>query len=56
MKLADPLWRHEYDKGIVIPLLPGDKFGVTGGLAPSGDYFGNPITGLPDLGAVELVK
>lgn len=44
------------DKGIVIPLLPGDNFGVTGGLAPSCDYFGNPITGLPDLGAVELVK
>jgi hypothetical protein len=44
------------DRGIVIPLLPGDNFGVTGGITLSRDYFGNPITGLPDLGAVELVK
>ncbi|MEN8118243.1 MAG: right-handed parallel beta-helix repeat-containing protein [Bacteroidota bacterium] len=42
------------DKGIKIKKLPGDEIGLTIGLEVEADYFGNPITGLPDLGAIEL--
>lgn len=42
------------DRGIVIDTLPGDKMGITSGLAVRADFFGNPISGLPDLGAVEV--
>ena len=42
------------DKGIEIYNIPGDKIGLTIGLKVEKDYFGNPISGLPDMGAVEL--
>lgn len=41
-------------RGIVIPTIPGDSIGVRIGLAVTEDYFGNPIAGLPDIGAVEV--
>jgi hypothetical protein len=42
------------DGGIDITPIPGDDVGLQIGLAVTEDYFGNPITGAPDLGAVEL--
>lgn len=42
------------DKGILIEKIPGDEIGLTIGLAVEKDYFGNPVSGKPDLGAVEL--
>ena len=42
------------DKGIKIHTLPGDEVGLKMGLAVKEDYFGNAITGVPDLGAVEI--
>ncbi|MCB1119974.1 MAG: right-handed parallel beta-helix repeat-containing protein [Verrucomicrobiae bacterium] len=41
------------DKGIAIPKIPGDTLGLRIGLEVTEDFFGNPIVGLPDLGAVE---
>jgi hypothetical protein len=35
--------------------LAGDPDGIVGGLTMTEDYFGNPITGLPDMGAVEML-
>lgn len=42
------------DRGIQIEKLPGDEIGLTVGLKVEKDFFGNPVTGLPDLGAVEI--
>lgn len=42
------------DRGIEIPLIAGDEKGLTGGLKMEQDFFGNPITGLPDIGAIEI--
>jgi hypothetical protein len=42
------------DQGMVIEKLPGDALGLEVGLAVTEDFFGNPIIGLPDLGAVEI--
>jgi len=42
------------DKGIKIKKLPGDEVGLVIGLAVEKDFFGNPVTGAPDLGAIEL--
>lgn len=42
------------DKGIVIPMLPGDAKGLMGGLKVGTDFLGNPIVGLPDIGAIEV--
>jgi hypothetical protein len=44
------------NKGIVINKLPDDTLGLQVGLAVTQDFFGNPIIGLPDLGAVELTS
>ena len=44
------------DKGMVIEKIPGDEKGLSIGLEVSNDYFGNPIKGPPDIGAVELSK
>jgi hypothetical protein len=41
-------------QGIAIEKIPGDSIGLDIGLAVSEDYFGNPIVGLPDVGAVEV--
>lgn len=41
------------DKGIAIPLLPGDDLGLKPGLTVSHDFLGNPVKGMPDLGAIE---
>jgi hypothetical protein len=43
------------DKGIVVTNLPGDPIGIVGGLTMTEDYFGNPIVGLPDMGAIEMM-
>ncbi|MEX0325036.1 MAG: right-handed parallel beta-helix repeat-containing protein [Puniceicoccaceae bacterium] len=42
------------DRGIRIETLPGDDIGLWLGLEVTSDFFGNPINGLPDLGAIEL--
>jgi hypothetical protein len=42
------------DRGITIPKLPGDEIGLRLGLEVKQDFFGNPITGKPDLGAIEV--
>ncbi len=42
------------DRGIVITPIPGDKIGLALGLRVATDILGRPITGLPDLGAIEL--
>jgi hypothetical protein len=42
------------DRGIAIEKLPGDEVGLTVGLAVDKDILGRPVTGRPDLGAVEL--
>jgi hypothetical protein len=42
------------DQGVPIHSLPGDDVGLKVGLEMKEDFFGNPITGKPDLGAVEI--
>ncbi|AQQ09938.1 Lambda-carrageenase precursor [Sedimentisphaera cyanobacteriorum] len=42
------------DAGIEIPKLPGDSVGLEIGLEVQEDFRGNPIIGLPDLGAFEM--
>ncbi len=42
------------DKGIKIEKLPGDEIGIKWGLEVKEDFFGNPIVGMPDLGAIEI--
>ncbi len=42
------------NKGIPIEKLPGDSIGLTIGLTVKKDILGNPITGKPDMGAVEM--
>lgn len=44
------------NKGISIPLLENDTVGLKIGLNVAYDIAGNPIIGLPDLGALELQK
>jgi hypothetical protein len=41
------------DQSIDLYLIPGDTAGVFGGFAVNEDFFGNPIIGQPDLGAIE---
>lgn len=43
-------------KGIIIPLLPDDEFGILEGLNMQKDFFGNPIIGKPGLGAINYVE
>jgi hypothetical protein len=42
------------NKGIEIPLLPGDDIGLLPGLAVKYDILGNKIVGQPDMGAIEI--
>ncbi len=42
------------NKGIEIPQIPEDKKGLITGLKADKDILGNPIKGLPDMGAIEL--
>ncbi len=42
------------DRGIEIPLLPGDEVGLRGGREVKTDILGQPVVGAPDLGAIEL--
>jgi hypothetical protein len=42
------------DRSILITKIPGDKNGVKSGFNVNKDFFGNPIVGIPDLGAIEL--
>lgn len=42
------------NRGIRIEPVPGDTIGLYLGLEVKKDYFGNPVKGLPDLGAIEL--
>lgn len=42
------------DMGIRVEKLPGDSTGLRIGLDVASDYFGNPVKGLPDMGAIEL--
>jgi hypothetical protein len=41
-------------KGMKITKLPGDKIGLTLGLEVRADFFGNPVKGAPDIGAIEV--
>ena len=42
------------NKGIEIPYIPNDEKGLFTGLEVQTDILGNPITGKPDLGAIEI--
>lgn len=42
------------DRGIRPEKLPGDDIGLSIGLEVEKDFFGNPIKGKPDMGAIEL--
>lgn len=42
------------NKGIEIPFIPNDTIGLKIGLKVKKDILGNPIVGLPDMGAIEL--
>jgi hypothetical protein len=42
------------NKGVIISKLSKDSIGILYGLHPSKDILGNPIIGLPDLGAIEI--
>lgn len=44
------------NKGIPITKIPGDDIGLRIGLNVEKDILGNPISGLPDLGAIELIN
>lgn len=39
-------------RGIVIPFIPGDEFGLINGLTMQKDFLGNAIMGTPGLGAI----
>ncbi len=41
-------------KGIEIPFLPEDEFGLIDGLNPEKDILGNPIDGNPGIGAIKV--
>lgn len=43
------------DRGIRVSALPDDKVGLRLGLDVSVDFFGNPVVGAPDLGAIEIL-
>jgi hypothetical protein len=50
----EPIDKDEVvNRGIPLYALPGDSNGVAGGFAVSTDFFGNPIIGQPDMGAIE---
>ena len=42
------------NKGIEIPTISGDKKGLFNGIKMTKDILGNPINGLPDMGAIEI--
>ena len=42
------------DKGTTIKKLPGDSIGLRRGLKVEKDILGNPVTGKPDVGAIEM--
>lgn len=42
------------DMGIKPTKIPGDSIGLTIGLEVEKDFFGNPIKGAPDMGAIEM--
>ncbi len=42
------------NKGIKIPFVPGDVFGLVQGLALDKDIAGNPVDEIPDIGALEV--
>ncbi|MCK4747958.1 MAG: right-handed parallel beta-helix repeat-containing protein, partial [Bacteroidales bacterium] len=42
------------NKGIHIEHIPGDNIGLSIGLEVETDFFGNPIEGNPDMGAIEI--
>jgi hypothetical protein len=42
------------NKGIEIPLIPGDKKGLFNGIKMTKDILGNDIKGNPDMGAIEI--
>jgi hypothetical protein len=42
------------NRGINLYHIPGDPYGVAGGFEVMEDILGNPIVGLPDMGAIEV--
>jgi hypothetical protein len=54
---SDYIPQHEEiikNKGIPITILPNDPVGIYIGLTVEHDFFGNPIVGNPDIGAIEI--
>jgi hypothetical protein len=49
-----PLSPIVQDAGIPITAIPGDSIGLRIGLDVTEDFFGHPIIGLPDFGAIEF--
>jgi hypothetical protein len=50
----EPLNKDEVvNAAIDLYMVPGDPDGVAGGFAVTQDFFGNPIIGQPDMGAIE---
>lgn len=43
------------NKGVIIPKISNDSIGIFYGLHLKKDILGNPIKGLPDLGAIEIM-
>ncbi|VGO17776.1 hypothetical protein PDESU_06378 [Pontiella desulfatans] len=41
-------------RSVDIPVIPGDPIGLAVGFGVTEDFFGNPIIGQPDIGAVEI--
>ncbi len=42
------------DKGVIIKPIPADDIGIRIGISVQYDIMGNPITGNPDIGAIEI--
>lgn len=51
-----PMNKTLQNKGISIPLLPNDHFGLMGGMDLPYDFLGNPNTGHPGIGAINYIQ
>jgi len=48
--------KGQRNKGFEIVRLPGDSYGLKVGLKAETDIPGNKITGMPDMGAIEILE
>lgn len=51
-----PTNRQLTRKGITIPFLPNDSFGLMHGLQMQQDFLGNPLPAIPGIGAINPGK